>query len=167
MAAGASANALKNSLLYRDVSLEAARHRETSERHRRVLTRGICSLEVHQEIDVELEETLCGGEEREPELLTERFDAQGLGDLDGPLAGPARGLQIAAAPLGIELDSQAEVLKYADRLYEMTVMSKTMPPDNATHMTEEERQTIAGWYAMVQHYRGIQQEVKESGEANE
>lgn len=74
---------------------------------------------------------------------------------------------IAAAPLGIELDSQAEVLKYADRLYEMTVVSKTMPPDNATHMTEEERQTIAGWYAMVQHYRAIQQEVREKGETNE
>lgn len=62
---------------------------------------------------------------------------------------------IAAAPLGIELDSQAEVLKYADRLYEMTVISKTMPPDNATHMTEEERQTIAAWYARVQHYSSI------------
>ncbi len=74
---------------------------------------------------------------------------------------------IAAAPLGIELDSQDEVLKYADRLYEMTVISKTMPPDNATHMTEEERQTIAGWYAMVQHYRGIQQELREKGKAPE
>lgn len=74
---------------------------------------------------------------------------------------------IAAAPLGIELDSQNEVLMYADRLYEMTVVSKTMPPDNATHMTEEERQTIAGWYALVQHYRGIQQELREAGKASE
>ena len=37
VAAGASANALKNALLYRDMSLEAARHRRTSEKLRRVL----------------------------------------------------------------------------------------------------------------------------------
>lgn len=66
-----------------------------------------------------------------------------------------------SAPLGIELDSQKEVLKYADRIYEMTVISKIMPLDNATHMTEEERQTIAGWYAGVQHYLGIQEALRE------
>jgi PAS domain S-box-containing protein len=37
VAAGASANALKNALLFRDMSLEAARHRSTSEKLRRVL----------------------------------------------------------------------------------------------------------------------------------
>lgn len=37
VAAGASANALKNALLYRDVGLEAARHRATGEKLRRVL----------------------------------------------------------------------------------------------------------------------------------
>lgn len=37
VAAGASANALKNALLYRDVSLEAARHRATGEKLRRLL----------------------------------------------------------------------------------------------------------------------------------
>lgn len=37
VAAGASANALKNSLLYREVAMEAARHRATGEKLRRVL----------------------------------------------------------------------------------------------------------------------------------
>ncbi len=37
VAAGASANALKNALLYRDVSLEAARHRATGEKLQRLL----------------------------------------------------------------------------------------------------------------------------------
>jgi len=37
VAAGASANALKNALLYREVSMEAARHRTTSEKLRRLL----------------------------------------------------------------------------------------------------------------------------------
>jgi two-component system NtrC family sensor kinase len=37
VAAGASANALKNALLYRDVSMEAARHRATGEKLRRLL----------------------------------------------------------------------------------------------------------------------------------
>lgn len=37
VAAGASANALKNALLYREVAMEAARHRTTSETLRRVL----------------------------------------------------------------------------------------------------------------------------------
>lgn len=50
VAAGASANALKNSLLYRDVSMEAARHRETSERHRCVLD---CSPDMIVATDTE------------------------------------------------------------------------------------------------------------------
>lgn len=75
--------------------------------------------------------------------------------------------EFTTAPLGIELDSQREVLKYADRLYEMTVISKTMPPDNVTQMTEEERQTIASWYAMVQHYMSIQEKLKEQGKLSE
>jgi PAS domain S-box-containing protein len=37
VAAGASANALKNALLYREVAMEAGRHRSTSEKLRRVL----------------------------------------------------------------------------------------------------------------------------------
>ena len=37
IAAAASANALKNALLYRDVTQEAARHRATGEKLRRVL----------------------------------------------------------------------------------------------------------------------------------
>ncbi len=37
VAAGASANALKNALLYREVSMEAARHRTTNEKLRRLL----------------------------------------------------------------------------------------------------------------------------------
>ena len=37
VAAGASANALKNALLFRDVAMESARHRSTSEKLRRIL----------------------------------------------------------------------------------------------------------------------------------
>jgi uncharacterized membrane protein len=72
---------------------------------------------------------------------------------------------IAEAPLGIELDSQTEVLKYAHMMYEMTVISKTMPPDNSTQMTEEERQVIAEWYALVQHYRQMQKQARPEQQA--
>jgi uncharacterized membrane protein len=56
-----------------------------------------------------------------------------------------------AAPRGIELDSREQVLMYAERMYEMTVISQTMPPENATLMTSEERQIIGAWYARLQH----------------
>jgi len=70
-----------------------------------------------------------------------------------------------SAPLGIELDSQEKVLEYSRMIYEMTVIAKTMPKDNATHMTEEERQTIAAWYALVEHYLDIKESSRESGNA--
>ena len=74
---------------------------------------------------------------------------------------------IAEAPRGIELDSQEEVLKYAHMMYEMTVISKTMPPDNSTQMTEEERQTIAEWYALVLHYNELRESAKSQAQPSQ
>ena len=55
-----------------------------------------------------------------------------------------------ASPLGIEFDRREQVIEYAGRIHEMTVVSKTMPQDNATQMTDEERRVIDAWFAKLQ-----------------
>jgi uncharacterized membrane protein len=50
----------------------------------------------------------------------------------------------AAAPLGIVLDSQQEILLQADHIKQV-VASKYMPLGNMTQMTDEERDMIAAW----------------------
>jgi uncharacterized membrane protein len=52
----------------------------------------------------------------------------------------------AEAPLGIILDTQEQILLRADRIA-FTVQSKYMPIGNLTAMTDEERVTIANWFA--------------------
>jgi uncharacterized membrane protein len=53
----------------------------------------------------------------------------------------------ASAPLGVRLDSAAGIEKNAGRIKAMAVDSHTMPPDNATHMTQPERNILARWLA--------------------
>jgi two-component system NtrC family sensor kinase len=89
VAAGASANALKNALLYRDVSIAAAEHRSTSETLRRVLD---CSPDMIVATD---NEGLVTEFNRGAEAITglETRDAQGrrltsiLGDETGGVTG--------------------------------------------------------------------------------
>ncbi|MBT8094324.1 MAG: urate hydroxylase PuuD [Gammaproteobacteria bacterium] len=50
------------------------------------------------------------------------------------------------APLGIELDTDEQILNDADRIYQQTVATHVMPLGNMTQMTSEERDVIGAWY---------------------
>jgi uncharacterized membrane protein len=51
----------------------------------------------------------------------------------------------AGAPGGIRLETAGEIEARADRIEEMVVRSRAMPPGNVTGMTDEERATVAAW----------------------
>ena len=51
-----------------------------------------------------------------------------------------------APPLGVVLDTRAEIESEAERIYQQTVTTRVMPIGNLTAMTDEERQIIADWY---------------------
>lgn len=51
-----------------------------------------------------------------------------------------------AAPLGVMLDTDEQILGDADRIYQQTVVTKVMPIGNLTAMTDEERDIIKQWY---------------------
>jgi uncharacterized membrane protein len=58
-----------------------------------------------------------------------------------------------AAPLGVRLDTDEQIVAEADRIYQQTVVTRVMPIGNLTAMTDEERQIIGAWY---QGLRGAQ-----------
>lgn len=47
---------------------------------------------------------------------------------------------------GVRLDSPAELQKHAQQVYQQVVVSRVMPMNNATGMTEEERALVAQWF---------------------
>jgi uncharacterized membrane protein len=47
---------------------------------------------------------------------------------------------------GVRLDSAAELQKHAQQVYQQVVVSRAMPMNNATGMTEEERALVAQWF---------------------
>ena len=51
-----------------------------------------------------------------------------------------------AAPLGIMLDTDTQILAEADRIHQQTVVFKAMPIGNLTVMNESERALIDTWY---------------------
>jgi uncharacterized membrane protein len=53
----------------------------------------------------------------------------------------------AVAAAGLAFDSPGDVATWAARIHERTVVARTMPPANATGMTEEERALLARWFA--------------------
>jgi uncharacterized membrane protein len=53
----------------------------------------------------------------------------------------------AAAPLGIRLETQAEIESRAEDIERQAVLTRAMPPGNATGMTEAERELLAAWIA--------------------
>ncbi|MFO7571326.1 MAG: urate hydroxylase PuuD [Gaiellaceae bacterium] len=55
----------------------------------------------------------------------------------------------AAAPLGIRLETRAQIEARADDIERQAVQTRAMPPGNATGMTEEERQLLAAWIASM------------------
>jgi len=53
----------------------------------------------------------------------------------------------AAAPLGLAFDDEQQVEIQAQRIFQATVTTRTMPLGNMTGMSEEERDVVARWYA--------------------
>jgi uncharacterized membrane protein len=51
----------------------------------------------------------------------------------------------AAAPLGVRLETEAEITARADDIERQAVLTRAMPPGNATGMTDEERDLLAAW----------------------
>jgi len=56
----------------------------------------------------------------------------------------------AAAPLGVSLEDDDQILAAAQRIYEQTVVTRVMPLGNPTFMTDAERQQISDWYQSLE-----------------
>jgi uncharacterized membrane protein len=55
----------------------------------------------------------------------------------------------ASAPLGVRLETEAEITARADDIERQAVQTRAMPPGNTTRMTEEERELLAAWIASL------------------
>jgi uncharacterized membrane protein len=55
-----------------------------------------------------------------------------------------------AAPAGVVLDDDEQVVTEAYRIYQQTFVSRAMPIGNLTRMTEDERSLINAWYQSLQ-----------------
>jgi len=53
----------------------------------------------------------------------------------------------ASAPAGVRLETEAQITARADDIRQQAVLTRAMPPGNATGMTEEERELLAAWLA--------------------
>jgi len=53
----------------------------------------------------------------------------------------------ASAPLGIRLETEAEIIARADDIERQAVQTRAMPPANSTGMTEDERELLGAWLA--------------------
>jgi uncharacterized membrane protein len=53
----------------------------------------------------------------------------------------------ASAPLGVRLETEAEITARAEDIERQAVLTRAMPPGNATGMTEEERELLGAWIA--------------------
>jgi uncharacterized membrane protein len=54
-----------------------------------------------------------------------------------------------SAPLGVVLDTDAEILAQAVRIHQQTVVTRVMPIGNLTAMTDEERRIIHQWFVSL------------------
>jgi len=52
-----------------------------------------------------------------------------------------------SAPLGVRLETQAEIESRIDDIERQAVLTEAMPPGNATGMTDTERELLAAWIA--------------------
>jgi uncharacterized membrane protein len=55
-------------------------------------------------------------------------------------------LAFPAAPAGVLLDTDQQILDEALRIHQQTVVLKAMPIGNLTEISEDERQVIDAWY---------------------
>ncbi len=53
---------------------------------------------------------------------------------------------IESPPLGLVLETPADVLRAKDRIHAQAIATKAMPPGNVTGMTDQERAALAAWY---------------------
>jgi uncharacterized membrane protein len=51
----------------------------------------------------------------------------------------------ASAPLGVRLETEPEITARASDIERQAVLTRAMPPGNATGMTDEERDLLAAW----------------------
>jgi uncharacterized membrane protein len=51
-----------------------------------------------------------------------------------------------AAPGGVILDTDAQIVAEAQRIHQQTVITRVMPIGNLTNISEEERDIIDRWY---------------------
>jgi uncharacterized membrane protein len=51
------------------------------------------------------------------------------------------------APKNVRFDTTAEIQVQASKIESLTVLTRTMPPGNATKMTREERELLGRWVA--------------------
>lgn len=56
---------------------------------------------------------------------------------------------IVVPPKGVVLDSAAAITRNAEGIRLFTVLTRAMPPNNVTHMTDAERKTLAAWLAKM------------------
>jgi uncharacterized membrane protein len=52
-----------------------------------------------------------------------------------------------AAPLGVRLETEEQITTRAEDIERQAVLTRAMPPGNATAMTEEERELLGAWIA--------------------
>lgn len=53
---------------------------------------------------------------------------------------------IGSPPLGVVLETPADILRAKDRIHAQAIATNAMPPGNVTGMTDEERAALAAWY---------------------
>ncbi len=57
------------------------------------------------------------------------------------------GLNTASQPpKGVKFDTPADIHTFAPRIFQQAVALKRMPPDNATHIKDEERALLGKWF---------------------
>jgi uncharacterized membrane protein len=52
---------------------------------------------------------------------------------------------LTSPPKGIAFDTADDIKHYSQQIYEQVVLNKTMPLNNITHITDEERSALASW----------------------
>jgi uncharacterized membrane protein len=57
-------------------------------------------------------------------------------------------LTFGGAPAGVMFDTPEQIASRASRIRERAIVTRTMPPANKTHITDDERAILARWIAL-------------------
>ena len=92
-----------------------------------------------------------GDTPRQTQAATPVSTAEALGIIEARCTGchsdPPRQAGFAAPPMGIVLETAKQLEAQGPRVFQATVVTRTMPLGNMTQMTPAERDSIARWYA--------------------